>query len=50
VKADHPEEFRALRRGLFAWLQRVEGSTTPRQSIDAARAAEQQLKSLGYLE
>ena len=50
VKADHPEEFRALRRDLFAWLQAVEGSTSPRQSIDAARAAEQQLKALGYLE
>jgi len=50
VKAEHPEEFRELRRGLFAWLLAVEGSTTPRQSIDAARAAEQQLKSLGYLE
>jgi arylsulfatase A-like enzyme len=50
VKAEHPDDLRALRRDLFAWLQAVEGSTTSKKSVDAARAAQEQLKSLGYLE
>ncbi|MEO8502799.1 MAG: sulfatase [Acidobacteriota bacterium] len=49
VARQRPEDFRALRQLLIGWVARVEGGGA-RKSVDAAKAAEQQLKSLGYLE
>lgn len=48
--AEHPEDFRRLRKALFAWLERVEGATASERAIDAAKALEQQLRSVGYLQ
>ena len=49
LSRERPEDLRALRQILLGWVLRVEGNGA-KKSVDAAKAAAQQLKSLGYLE
>lgn len=50
VSGSRPEDLRRLTRRLYERLVAVEGSASPRRSLELGEAAERRLKALGYLQ